>query len=175
MTMTHPPVKISKTLAKTKDDLDELRKFILMLEAEMLAEKEKLEALKVKYSGEPIPTMSESKRAQPGTADRYNPVGKYKKSPKRMAEIEEEKRIKALRHEKYKASYVPTGTSTRGKHIRTPEMRANTSKGIKNAYAEGKMDNRKTSMPKVKCPHCDVIGGTNTMSRWHFDKCKMKG
>ena len=28
---------------------------------------------------------------------------------------------------------------------------------------------------KVKCPHCEVIGGIGTMPRWHFDNCKQKG
>ena len=28
--------------------------------------------------------------------------------------------------------------------------------------------------PKAECPHCGKIGGINTMSRWHFDKCKIK-
>lgn len=26
----------------------------------------------------------------------------------------------------------------------------------------------------TECPHCGKIGGTNTMKRWHFDKCKNK-
>jgi hypothetical protein len=25
---------------------------------------------------------------------------------------------------------------------------------------------------QVQCPHCCVIGGINTMGRWHFDNCK---
>lgn len=24
----------------------------------------------------------------------------------------------------------------------------------------------------IKCPHCDVLGGDNTMNRWHFDNCR---
>jgi phage FluMu protein Com len=27
---------------------------------------------------------------------------------------------------------------------------------------------------KVKCPHCDKIGGITAMPRWHFDRCKFK-
>jgi hypothetical protein len=27
---------------------------------------------------------------------------------------------------------------------------------------------------KVKCPHCDTVGGKNTMGRWHFENCKSK-
>jgi hypothetical protein len=28
--------------------------------------------------------------------------------------------------------------------------------------------------PLVSCPHCNKIGGSYTMPRWHFDKCKFK-
>lgn len=28
--------------------------------------------------------------------------------------------------------------------------------------------------PKVSCPHCQIVGGINTMKRWHFDNCKIK-
>jgi hypothetical protein len=28
------------------------------------------------------------------------------------------------------------------------------------------------SKKKVQCPHCDKIGGSNAMVRYHFDKCK---
>lgn len=27
---------------------------------------------------------------------------------------------------------------------------------------------------KIECPHCNKTGANNTMSRWHFDKCKTK-
>jgi hypothetical protein len=34
-------------------------------------------------------------------------------------------------------------------------------------------DDRKGKLkPTSQCPHCDKIGGINTMSRWHFDNCK---
>jgi hypothetical protein len=29
--------------------------------------------------------------------------------------------------------------------------------------------------PIVSCPHCNKIGGSYTMPRWHFDNCKFKG
>tara|TARA_R110000822_G_scaffold25364_4_gene76833 strand:- start:4047 stop:4751 length:705 start_codon:yes stop_codon:yes gene_type:complete len=37
-------------------------------------------------------------------------------------------------------------------------------------YAESK-----TGIPrkKLKCPHCDKIGGEGNMQRWHFDNCKV--
>jgi hypothetical protein len=28
--------------------------------------------------------------------------------------------------------------------------------------------------PTTTCPHCDKTGGAHTMSRWHFDNCKLK-
>jgi len=28
--------------------------------------------------------------------------------------------------------------------------------------------------PKVTCPHCNLTGGRNIMTRWHFDNCKHK-
>lgn len=28
---------------------------------------------------------------------------------------------------------------------------------------------------KVKCPHCNLIGGIVAMPRWHFDNCRNKG
>jgi len=31
---------------------------------------------------------------------------------------------------------------------------------------------RGISRPKVACPHCNVEGGINNMSRWHFNNCK---
>jgi len=27
---------------------------------------------------------------------------------------------------------------------------------------------------KVKCPHCNKVGGGNSMKQWHFDRCKYK-
>ena len=29
--------------------------------------------------------------------------------------------------------------------------------------------------PLTTCPHCNKIGGSYTMPRWHFDNCKFKG
>ena len=28
--------------------------------------------------------------------------------------------------------------------------------------------------PKVKCPHCNFIGGGGAMKQWHFDNCKLR-
>jgi len=34
--------------------------------------------------------------------------------------------------------------------------------------------NKGTPQQLIVCPHCNKVGG-NTMYRWHFDNCKMKG
>jgi len=31
-----------------------------------------------------------------------------------------------------------------------------------------------TKHPKVTCPHCETVGGSSAMLRWHFDNCKHK-
>jgi hypothetical protein len=40
-----------------------------------------------------------------------------------------------------------------------------------NCRAGGKAQLGKVRL-KVTCPHCGKIGAMNTMSRWHFDKCR---
>jgi hypothetical protein len=35
-------------------------------------------------------------------------------------------------------------------------------------------NNPNKNMPKVKCPHCNKIGGRNQMKRYHYDNCKEK-
>ena len=32
----------------------------------------------------------------------------------------------------------------------------------------------KGPQPKVECPHCGLVGGSSSMTRWHFDNCKKK-
>jgi len=34
--------------------------------------------------------------------------------------------------------------------------------------------NKGKKQPIVECPHCGVKGGSQTMPRWHFDRCKDK-
>jgi group I intron endonuclease len=38
-----------------------------------------------------------------------------------------------------------------------------------------KLSERAKKRPKVTCPHCGKIGIKNSMMRWHFDNCKLKG
>ena len=40
--------------------------------------------------------------------------------------------------------------------------------------AKNKLREIALNRPKVKCPHCDKIGSSNTMKQWHFDNCKLK-
>ena len=37
-----------------------------------------------------------------------------------------------------------------------------------------KLANIGRKFEKVKCPHCDKVGGLTAMPRWHFDRCKFK-
>lgn len=37
-----------------------------------------------------------------------------------------------------------------------------------------KMRDSQINKPKVKCPHCNVLGHYATMGRWHFNNCKSK-
>jgi hypothetical protein len=30
------------------------------------------------------------------------------------------------------------------------------------------------TVSKIKCPHCEKIGNSNIMKRWHFDSCPCK-
>lgn len=30
------------------------------------------------------------------------------------------------------------------------------------------------NLPKIKCPHCPMIGSQSNMKRWHFNNCKFK-
>jgi len=41
--------------------------------------------------------------------------------------------------------------------------------------AKQKMSEAKKGVPrsKVQCPHCNKIGATGIMQRWHFDNCKL--
>ena len=34
---------------------------------------------------------------------------------------------------------------------------------------------RGISKPKIKCPHCDVMGVEGLLHRWHFNNCRKKG
>ena len=47
----------------------------------------------------------------------------------------------------------------------------NKSEETKKRMSEAQMGNIK---PKIKCPHCEVIGGGGAMRQWHFDNCKLK-
>ena len=40
----------------------------------------------------------------------------------------------------------------------------------------GKISESKIGIPrpKLKCPHCNKVGGDGNMHRWHFDNCKFK-
>lgn len=37
-----------------------------------------------------------------------------------------------------------------------------------------KISKTRLSLPKITCPHCDKVGDSTNMKRWHFDNCKFK-
>ena len=43
--------------------------------------------------------------------------------------------------------------------------------------SKDKMSKTRTGLKQniVVCPHCEKVGGKQTMGRWHFNNCKMKG
>lgn len=47
-------------------------------------------------------------------------------------------------------------------------------RGKKNSNISKSMKGKNTGIkPITQCPYCKIIGGGNTMKRWHFDKCKI--
>jgi len=34
-------------------------------------------------------------------------------------------------------------------------------------------DSQWPNRQKIKCPHCNKIGGASQMKQWHFDKCRI--
>jgi hypothetical protein len=41
--------------------------------------------------------------------------------------------------------------------------------------AREKIRQSRFNAPKLTCPFCDKVGDSANMTRWHFDKCKLKG
>ena len=41
--------------------------------------------------------------------------------------------------------------------------------------AREKIKQSRLNAPKLTCPFCDKVGDSANMTRWHFDKCKLKG
>jgi hypothetical protein len=41
--------------------------------------------------------------------------------------------------------------------------------------AREKIRAARLSAPRITCPHCDRVGDSSNMRRWHFDNCKLKG
>jgi hypothetical protein len=40
-------------------------------------------------------------------------------------------------------------------------------------HSSESIEKMKKPRVKIKCSHCHVVGGSNLMKRWHFDKCKL--
>lgn len=47
------------------------------------------------------------------------------------------------------------------------------SRSLKKYYLENPKDSQKQE--QTICPHCNKIGGSHAMKRWHFDNCKVLG
>lgn len=41
--------------------------------------------------------------------------------------------------------------------------------------AREKIRQARFNAPRLTCPFCDKVGDSANMTRWHFDKCKLKG
>ena len=62
-----------------------------------------------------------------------------------------------------------------GPNERENKRRAHLGKTIPAAQRKAMSDSQKgRKKPLTTCPHCGLIGGVNTMQRWHFDNCKHK-
>jgi len=61
------------------------------------------------------------------------------------------------------------GDKNPGKN-KTEETRKKISESLKGKTSKTKGIPRK----KIKCPHCEKIGGDGLMQRWHFDNCKLR-
>lgn len=60
--------------------------------------------------------------------------------------------------------------------VHSPEHRAKNSLahlGKRRTFTSRHISNMKKSKPIVICPHCNKLGGSNLMSRWHFNNCKL--
>lgn len=44
-----------------------------------------------------------------------------------------------------------------------------------NDFAREKIRQSRLNCKKVECPHCKKVADTANASRWHFDRCKLKG
>jgi hypothetical protein len=62
-----------------------------------------------------------------------------------------------------------TGDKNPGKN-KTIETRKKLSESLKGKESKNKGIPRK----KLKCPHCEKVGGEGLIQRWHFDNCKNK-
>ena len=74
-----------------------------------------------------------------------------------------------IRSEEHKKNLSKSLTGLK-KRPQTVEERAKKSLALKGR------PNKTKGIPvkKVACPHCNTVGGTGVMRRWHFDNCKDK-
>ena len=54
------------------------------------------------------------------------------------------------------------------------DKRVGAVKGSKHNYPKIRKERNPLTYDKITCPHCNKVGGTNVMKRWHFDNCKLQ-
>lgn len=78
--------------------------------------------------------------------------------------------------------------SRRGQWNHTPEAKVKIASAVKGknnpmfglrgsnhpAFGHGAPKGPRGQHNKIICPHCQFVGGGNSMKRWHFDNCKRK-
>lgn len=88
--------------------------------------------------------------------------------------------IKHSEETKLKISALKKGSPAPNKGIPHSEearlkMSMNSGNKGKPAHNKGKPSpNKGVPKPKLMCPHCNLVGGSSQVKRWHFDNCKFK-
>ena len=104
----------------------------------------------VKGGGKPPSTpWNKGKKATPEEVERLRQMRLGKPSPRKGVKLSEET--------KQKISLAKIG-----------------SKQSVESIEKARLKKLGKKQPIVSCPHCNKIGGSQTMPRWHFDKCKFK-
>ena len=120
----------------------------------------------IPHSTETKQKMSDTKKGKPGKP--CSDATKQKLSDDRKGKPNGRKGIPTGQISWNKG--IPHSDATKQKLSDDRKGKPNGRKGIPTG-PNGKQQN---PAPKVECPHCGKIGGSNTMQRWHFDNCSKK-
>jgi len=80
-------------------------------------------------------------------------------------------KIKKTLLEKYGAGYY-RNIASQNTNRHSEEVKKKISESVKKNFQKFGCPSLGKVRQKVQCPHCDKSGAMNTMSRFHFDKCK---